>query len=140
MDRRKVAGQKPLMAKPSPAIIPPTPANPARPTGPSTSAQKVSKTADASAKDAMPSESPAKGSKKVSFGGTSVKMTTGTGGAAGWKKKANALFDLDGLQGEASNQISSAMSLFVQRTNVVKEVCIPSSPRASWRISLDDPL
>jgi hypothetical protein len=96
--------------------------------------------ADALAKDAMPSESPAKGLKKVSFGGTSVEMTAGTGGAARWKKKVNALFHLDGLQEEASNQISSAMSLFVQRTNVVKEVCISSSPRASWWISLDDPL
>jgi hypothetical protein len=96
--------------------------------------------ADAPAKDAMPSESSAKGQKKVSFGGISVDMTTGTGGATRWNKKADALFHLDGLQEEASNQISSAMSLFVQRTNVVKEVCTPSSPRASWRISFDNPL
>jgi hypothetical protein len=31
------------------------------------------------------------------------------------------------------------MSSFVQRTSVVKEVCIPSSPRASWRIFIDNP-
>jgi hypothetical protein len=132
--------KKPLKAKPSPAIVPATPAIPAHTTGPSTSAQKVSKMANAPAKDAMPSESPAKGQKKVSFGGISVDMTIGTGGATRWKKKAEALFHVDGLQEEVSNQISSAMSLFVQRTNVVKEVCTPSSPQASWRISLDDSL
>jgi hypothetical protein len=111
--RGKVAGCKPLKENPSPAIVPPTPAIPARPTGPSTSAQKASKMVDASAKDAMPSESLAKGRKKVSFGRISVDMTTGTNGAARWKKKTDALFHLDGLQEEASNQISSAMSIFV---------------------------
>jgi hypothetical protein len=36
--------------------------------------------------------------------------------------------------------VSTAMSSFVQRTNIVKEVCTPSSPRAQWRIRVDDPL
>jgi hypothetical protein len=76
----------------------------------------------------MPSKDPAKGPKKVSFGGKAVKMAAGVGGAARWKKKADALFRLDSLQEEASNHVSSAMSSFVQRTSIVKEVCITSSP------------
>jgi hypothetical protein len=138
--RRKIDGQKPPKAKPSPAVVPPTPDAPACPTGPSTSARKVSKMANASAKEAMPSKDLAKGPKKVSFGGKAVEMAAGVGGAARWKKKADALFHLNSLQDEANNHVSTAMSSFVQRTSIVKEVCTPSSPRASRRISLDNPL
>jgi hypothetical protein len=136
--RRKIAGQNPSRAKPSPVIIPPTPDAPIRPSAPSTSAQKANKVAEASAKDAMPTINPAKGPKKVSFGGKAVEMAAGVEGAARWKKKADALFHLDSLQEESSNHISSAMSSFVQRTSVVKEVCIPSSPRAQWRIFVEN--
>jgi hypothetical protein len=31
------------------------------------------------------------------------------------------------------------MSLFVQRTSIVKELCIPCNPRASWWIFIDNP-
>jgi hypothetical protein len=96
--------------------------------------------ADASAKDVGPSTHPAKGSKKVSFSGKAVEMGAGVGEASKWKKKADALFRLDHLQEEASNHVSTAMSSFVQRTSIVKEVCTPSSPRAAWRIFIDDPL
>jgi hypothetical protein len=137
--RRKIAGHKPSRANPSPAIIPPTPDAPICPSTPSTSAQKASKMAEASAKDVMPTINPAKGPKKVSFGGKAVETAAGAGGAARWKKKADALFRLDSLQEEAGNHVSSAMSSFLQRTSVVKEVCIPSSPRAPWQI-LDNPL
>jgi hypothetical protein len=136
--RRKIAGQKPPKAKPSPAIVPPTPDAPVHPTGPS--AQKASKMADASTKDARPTANPVKGPKKVTFGGKAVEMAAGVSDAAKWKKKVDALFRLDSLQEEASNHVSSAMSSFVQRTSIVNEVCTPSSPRASWRISLDNPL
>jgi hypothetical protein len=61
------------------------------------------------------------------------------GNAAKWKKKADALFHLDGLQEETRNNLSSAMSSFVQRTSVVKEVCTPCSPRAPWRTLVDNP-
>jgi hypothetical protein len=57
-----------------------------------------------------------------------VGMAAGAGDAAKLKKKADALFHLDGLQEEARNHLTSAMSSFVQRTSVVKEVCIPYSP------------
>jgi hypothetical protein len=96
--------------------------------------------ADASAKDAMPTANLVKGPKKVTFGGKAVEMATGAGDTAKWKKKADALFRLDNLQEEASNHVTSAMSSFVQRTNVVKEVCITSSPRAPWRIFVENPL
>jgi hypothetical protein len=90
--------------------------------------------ADASAKDAMPTANPARGQKKVTFGGKTIEMAVGASDATKWKKKADALFRLDNLQDEASNLVTSAMSSFVQRTGVVKEVCIASSPRAPWRI------
>jgi hypothetical protein len=101
--RRKVAGHKPSRAKPSPAIIPPTPDGPIRPSAPSTSAPKASKMAEASAKDDMPSTNPARGPKKVTFGRKAVEIAAGAGSAARWKKKADALFHLDGLQEEASD-------------------------------------
>jgi hypothetical protein len=98
--------------------------------------------AKASAKDAMPATKSARGSKKVTFGGSlakKVKIAEGAGDAAKWKKRADALFHLDNLQEEANNNISSAMTLFVQRTSVVKEVCTPCSPQAPWRILIDNP-
>jgi hypothetical protein len=96
--------------------------------------------ADALEKDAGPSTHPAKSTKKVSFSGKAVEVGTGAGEAPKWKKKSEALFCLDHLQEEASNHVSTAMAAFVQRTSIVKEVCTPSSPRAPWRIHIDDPL
>jgi hypothetical protein len=96
--------------------------------------------ADASAKNARPSTHPAKSAKKVSFSGKAVEMGAGAEEAPKWRKKAEALFRLDHLQEEASNHVSSAMSSFVQRTSIVKEVCTPSSPRAPWQIFINDPL
>jgi hypothetical protein len=96
--------------------------------------------AGASAMDAGPSTHPAKGSMKVSFSEKAVEMGTGVGEASNWKKKADALFCLTHLQEEASNHVSNAMSSFVQRTSIVKEVCTPSSPRAPWRIFVKNPL
>jgi hypothetical protein len=96
--------------------------------------------AGASATDDGPSTHPAKGSKKVSFSEKAVEMGARAGEASKWKKKADALFRLDHLQEEASNHVSTAMSSFVQRTSIVKEVCTPSSPRAPWQIFVEDPL
>jgi hypothetical protein len=138
--RRKIAGHKPSRAKPSPAIIPPTPDAPIHLSAPSTSAPKASKMAEALAKDAMPATNPVRDPKKVTFGGKAVEIAAGAVSAARWKKKVDALFHLDGLQEVASNHVTSDMSSFVQRTSVVKEVCISSSPRAQWRISIDNPL
>jgi hypothetical protein len=66
-------------------------------------------------------------------------MAAGAGDAARWKKKADALFHLDGLQEDTINNLTSAMSSFVQRTSIVKEVCIPCSPQAPWRIFVGNP-
>jgi hypothetical protein len=96
--------------------------------------------ADAPERDARPSTHPAKSTKKVSFSEKVVEMGIGAREAPKWKKKAEALFYLDHLQEKASNHVSTAMSAFVQRTSIVKEVCTPSSPRAPWRIVIDDPL
>jgi hypothetical protein len=86
--------------------------------------------ASALAKDAGPSTHLAKSAKNVSFSGKAVEMGVGAGEASKWKKKADALFCLDHLQEEASNHVSTAMSSFVQRNSIVKEVCTPSSPQA----------
>jgi hypothetical protein len=66
--------------------------------------------AEASAKDGMPVGNPARGPQKVTFGGKMVGMAAGAGDAVKWKKKADALFHLDGLQEEASHHLTSAMS------------------------------
>jgi hypothetical protein len=84
--------------------------------------------ADAPKKNAGPSTHPAKSTRKVSFSGKVVKMGAGAGEAPKWRKKVEALFRLDHLQEEASNHVSIAMSAFVQRTSIVKEVCTPGSP------------
>jgi hypothetical protein len=91
-------------------------------------------------KSARPSDRPTKGAKKVSFSGKMVQMDARAREASKWKKKSEALFRLNNLQEEASNDVSSAMAAFVQKTSLVKEVCTPSSPRAPWRISKFDPL
>jgi hypothetical protein len=86
--------------------------------------------ADATEKNARPSDQTANIAKKVSFSGKAVQPEAGSGEASRWQKKSEALFRLDNLQEEASNHVSSAMEAFVQRTSLVKEVCTPSSPRA----------
>jgi hypothetical protein len=93
---------------------------------------------EASAKDDMPATTPARGSKKVTFGGRKVGIAVEAENAAKWKKKTDALFHFDGFHEETSSNLTSEMSSFVQRTSFVKEVCIPCSPRALWRILVDN--
>jgi hypothetical protein len=96
--------------------------------------------ADAPGKNAGPSDRPLKGAKKVSFGGETIQVDAGAEEASKWQKKSEAPFRLDNMQEEASNQVSSTMAAFVQRTSLVKEVCTPSSPQAPWRIRKFNPL
>jgi hypothetical protein len=88
---------------------------------------------EGSAKDAMPNTTPAGGPEKVVLGENLSKkgeMSDKARDTSKWKRRMDALFHLDDLQEQASNTVSSAMTAFVQRTSVVKEVCIPCSPRA----------
>jgi hypothetical protein len=62
------------------------------------------------------------------------------GGSSFWKQRQLEIVDLITSQEDASNQLSSGISAFVEKTTIMKKVCTPSSPRAPWRISVDDPL
>jgi hypothetical protein len=95
--------------------------------------------ADVPEKSTEPSDRPFKGARKVSFSEKTIQVDAGTE-ASKWRKKSQALSRLDNMQEEASNHVSSAMTAFVQRTSLVKEVCTPSSPRAPWRIRKFNPL
>jgi hypothetical protein len=65
--------------------------------------------------------------------GTDVSKT-GVSSSLRWKKQLDARVPLDDLQEEISGGITSAMNVFVERTSLMKKVCIPCSPRAAWRI------
>jgi hypothetical protein len=56
----------------------------------------------------MPATTLARGPKKVTSGGKTVSIAVGAGDATNWKKKADALFHLDGLQEETSNNLMSS--------------------------------
>jgi hypothetical protein len=56
-----------------------------------------------------------------------------------WKQKQLEIIELITSQEDASNQLSSGITAFVERTSTMKKVCIPCSPRAPWRIFIDNP-
>jgi hypothetical protein len=60
------------------------------------------------------------------------------GGSLFWKQKQLKIVNLISSQEDASNQLSSGIAAFVERTATMKKVCTPSSPRAPWRIFIDD--
>jgi hypothetical protein len=106
------------------------------------SASRAKKIVEASAKDAMPKTASARGSEKVVLGGTTSKKEETADKAVDmskWKKHVDARFHLDSLQEQASNTVSSTMTAFIQRNSVVKEVCIPYSPRAPWWVLIGNP-
>jgi hypothetical protein len=57
-----------------------------------------------------------------------------------WRQKQLEIVNLITSQEDASNQLSSSIAAFVEKTASMKKVCTPSSPRAPWRIFIDDPL
>jgi hypothetical protein len=63
-----------------------------------------------------------------------------SGGSLYWRQKQLEVVNLISSQEDASNQLSSGITTFVEKTNTMKKVCTPSSPRAPWRISKFDPL
>jgi hypothetical protein len=56
------------------------------------------------------------------------------GGSLFWKQKQLEVISLISSQEDASNQLSSGIAAFVEKTATMKKVCTPSSPRAPWRI------
>jgi hypothetical protein len=62
------------------------------------------------------------------------------GGSLFWKQKQLEIVSLITSQEDASNQLSSGIAAFVDKTTTMKKVCTPSSPRAPWRIVMEDPL
>jgi hypothetical protein len=62
------------------------------------------------------------------------------GGSSFWRQKQLEIVDLITSQEDASNQLSSDIFAFVEKTGIMKKVCTPSSPRATWRIFVDDPV
>jgi hypothetical protein len=64
----------------------------------------------------------------------------GGGGSSFWKKQQLEIVELITSQEDASNQLSTGISAFVEKTSTMNKVCIASSPRAPWRIFIDNPL
>jgi hypothetical protein len=56
-----------------------------------------------------------------------------------WKQKQLEIIELITSQEDASNLLSVGMSVFVERTSIMKKVCTPCSPRAPWRTLVDNP-
>jgi hypothetical protein len=67
-------------------------------------------------------------------------MDAPAGGSLFWKQKQLEVIRLISSQEDASNQLSSGIAAFVEKTATMKKVCNPSSPRAPWQIHLEDPL
>jgi hypothetical protein len=63
-----------------------------------------------------------------------------TMGSLFWRQKQLEVVNLISSQEDASNQLSSGIATFVEKTTMMKKVCTPSSPRAPWRILKFDPL
>jgi hypothetical protein len=50
------------------------------------------------------------------------------GSSSLWKQKQLEIIELITSQEDASNQLSTGMAVFVERTSTMKKVCIPCSP------------
>jgi hypothetical protein len=130
--------------KPSPAAIPQTPdaliPSPARNDidmedagGQFGPVPETNPTNEATANDVVQS-------KKVSGSFQGQMADASAGGSSFWRQKQLEIVDLITSQEDASNQLSSGISAFVEKTATMKKVCTPSSPRAAWRIFINDPL
>jgi hypothetical protein len=62
------------------------------------------------------------------------------GGSLFWRQKQLEIVNLITSQEDASNQLSSGITAFVEKTATMKKVCTPSRPRAPWWIFIADPL
>jgi hypothetical protein len=77
-------------------------------------------------------------SKKASDSFQGQMADASMGGSSFWRQKQLEIVDLITSQEDASSQLSSGISTFVEKTAIMKKVCTPSSPRATWRIFVDD--
>jgi hypothetical protein len=143
--RKKPAVKEPpsKRAKPSPASVPPTPDVPAPSPacnntymedvggqfGPMPEANPMT---EATANDVVQSNQ-----ASGSFQGHRADVSAGS--SSFWKQKQLEIVKLITSQEDASNQLSSGITAFVERTSTMKKVCIPSSPRAPWRIFINNP-
>jgi hypothetical protein len=59
-------------------------------------------------------------------------------GSLYWKQKQLEIIRLINSQEDASIQLSAGMSVFMEKTSVMKKVCIPCSPRAPWRVLIEN--
>jgi hypothetical protein len=67
-------------------------------------------------------------------------VDTPSGGSLYWRQKQLEVVNLISSQEDASNQLSSGITTFVEKTATMKKVCTPSSPRAPWQIYRFNPL
>jgi hypothetical protein len=144
--RKKPAITEPpsKQTKPSPAAIPPTPDAlipfPAHNDidmgdagGQFGSMPEANPTTEATANDVVQSEK-----ASDSFQGQMVDALAG--GSLFWMQKQLEIVNVITSQEDASNQLYSGIATFVEKTATMKKVCTPSSPRAQWWISVEDPL
>jgi hypothetical protein len=134
--RKKPADKEPpsKRTKPSPAAIPQTPDAPipfpARNDidmedagGQFGTMPEANLMTEAMANDVVQSEK-----APDSFQGQMVDASAG--GSSFWKQRQLEIVDLITSQEDASNQLSSGISTFVEKTTIMNKVCTPSSPRA----------
>jgi hypothetical protein len=130
-------------AKPSPAAIPLTPDAPTPSSvrididmedagGQFDPMPETNPTTEATANDVVQSEKASGSQGQVA--------DTPSGGSLYWRQKQLEVVNLISSQEDASNQLSSGITAFVEKTTTMKKVCTPSSPRAPWRICRFDPL
>jgi hypothetical protein len=129
-------------AKPSPATIPLTPDAPTPSVrididmedsgGQFDQMLEINPTTEAAANDVVRSEKASGSQGQVA--------DTPSGGNLYWRQKQLEVVNLISSQEDASNQLSSGIAAFVEKTSTMKKVCTPSSPRARWRIRKFNPL
>jgi hypothetical protein len=131
-------------AKPSPAAIPLTPDAPT----PSSVRIDIDMEDAGGQFDPMPEANPSTEaaandvvqSEKASGSFQGQVADAPSGGCLFWRQKQLEVVNLISSQEDASNQLSSGITAFVEKTTTMKKVCTPSIPRAPWRISKFDPL
>jgi hypothetical protein len=88
---------------------------------------EINPTTEAAANDVVQSEKASGSQGQVA--------DTPSGGSLYWRQKQLEVVNLISSQEDASNQLSSGITAFVEKTSAMKKVCTPSSPRAPWRIT-----